>query len=95
MLISPSSLRLTTDTDQYISVRLARDPGAGKTVTLYLAPLGNASVLVQPPRLTFIGGGNGNWNNPKVITLRLNSSSNSGGGSQQQQAAQVRTDPRR
>ena len=93
VLISPSSLRLTTDTGQYISVRLALDPGAGKTVTLYLAPLGDASVTVQPPRLTFTGGENGNWNHPKVVTLRLNSSSSSGGGggAGSQQQAQART----
>ena len=92
VLISPSSLRLTTDTGQYISVRLALDPGAGKTVTLYLAPLGDASVIVQPPRLTFTGGTSGNWNIPKVVTLRLNSSSGSGGGGAgAQQQAQART----
>ena len=85
ILISPSSLRLTTDTGQYVSVRLARDPG--QEVSVYLAPIGNESVIVQPPKLTFTDS---NWNVPQVVTLRLNPSSPTGGGANSQSgAAQV------
>lgn len=74
VLLSPSSLRLSSTQGDYLTVWLASAPAANKPVTVYLAPLGNATVTVHPQRLTFTSD---NWNQPQVVSLRL---ADSGGG---------------
>lgn len=76
VLISPSSLRLSDTRSNYLTVWLASAPAANKPVTVYLAPLGNATVSVHPQRLTFTSD---NWSQPQVVSLRL-ASDNGGGG---------------
>ena len=77
VLISPSSLRLSSAQGNYLTVWLSSAPAANKPVTVYLAPLGNATVSVHPQRLTFTSD---NWSQPQVVSLRLVGSGGGGAG---------------